>query len=81
MKKILKYLSIIIVVIVISATVYVKTSTNQTVEMQNKEALAEKPISFYVPCLQHIIPDCPVELVMGDGGVISFQVPGYRSMN
>ncbi|MEA3450469.1 MAG: hypothetical protein U9Q83_01040 [Bacteroidota bacterium] len=42
MKKLIKYLSIIIVVIAISAAVYVSTSTNQTVEMQNKEALAEK---------------------------------------
>ena len=68
MKKILKYLSIIIVVIAISATVYVKTSTNQTVEMQNKEALAEKDPTVWIgrPCMNITLNMCVWHLPTGE---------------
>jgi len=49
MKNLIKYLAVLIVAIVISAAVYVKTSSNNnTVKVQNKEALAT--MHMYVPC-------------------------------
>ena len=50
MKKILKYLSVIIVVIAVSVAVYSISSSNDSVQMQNKEALAEKDPIVDIPC-------------------------------
>ena len=80
MKKILKYLSVIIVVIAVSVAVYSISSSNQTVEMQNKEALAEKPIGFYIPCLQTITTDCEITLFFPEGGTSSINYPNRTYM-
>lgn len=80
MKKIIKYLSIIIVVIAISAAVYVKTNSNDTVQMQNKEALAEEEPIVDIPCL--ISPEtCSFFGRTGDGVLVLIEMTGMEKSN
>jgi len=74
MKNLIKYLAVLIVAIVISATVFVKASSNQTIQMQNKEALAIKAEPILIPCIQGIT-GCTVTFRTGDGGTITTTIP------
>ena len=80
MKKILKYLSIIIVVIAVSVAVYSISSSNQTVEMQNKEALAEKDPTVNIPC--NAGGECCTVFLRADNGhIFLLEIQGYHNTN
>ena len=75
MKKTIKYLSVIIIAIALSATFYVSTNkTNDSVKMQNKEALATEVI--LPSCMKSFNSGCEVTVVSG-GKIYILNGVGY----
>lgn len=65
MKKIVKYLAIMIVAIIISVTFY-STNKNNNIKIQNEKAIAKEQV-IEIPCHFHLIFEC---VYFDNGGMI-----------